>query len=133
MFKKAIIIYFTFHFLLGALLPTNDFDFLAQIPTIYNDFQKINGKTDFAEFLEEQFFDVEKWLNLEEDSDEKEQIPVNFHYHFSNFVLFTIYFPSQFKFTTSYFFFTSKPIISDKFNLIDSFLSSIFRPPQIFC
>lgn len=69
------------HFLLSACLPKHDVGFLLQIPRIYQEFQIINGKTDFWDFLEDQFFAFEDiWESKEEDDDE--EMPVKIQYEF---------------------------------------------------
>jgi hypothetical protein len=80
--KKFLTILFSGYFLIGAIvLPNSDFALLSSLQNIYDDFVKLNGKTCFSCFLDEQFvegfelFDADN-DNVKDNHHEKEQKPV---------------------------------------------------------
>ena len=128
--QKSIIFFFIFHLLLGACLPKGDFAFLSQIPKIYQQYQTINGKTDFFEFVEEQFLSATEIFEEEdEDEDEEnEEIPVQISYQFQGFLL---YFSSLFEYKPQFYFYS----IQQKLSIynpegLQNFIGGIFRPPR---
>ncbi len=128
--QKSVIFFFVFHILLGACLPKGDFAFLSQIPKIYQQYEVINGKTDFFEFVEEQFLSVNELFEGEEseEEDEEEQISVQISYQFQGFLL---YFPSLFDYEPQFYFYCTKetPTIYNAESL-QNFIGAIFRPPR---
>ncbi len=91
----------SFHFLLGGFLPKSDFMLVAKLPNLYQEYEKINGKTNFFEFLEEQFLEqfLEQSLNFEsifgldddDENEENEAIPIPFQsQQLTNIVLFSM-------------------------------------------
>ena len=122
---------------------------VSQLPNLYQDYQKINGKTDFFEFLEEQFLEqfLDKNLNFEtafgledtdneeeaeedDDENEEEATPIPFQsQQLTNTVLFFI--------KNIQFSFNNFPIILDKSLLIYkesyfyAFSGFVFQPPKM--
>ena len=79
---SAILI--VFYYLSGTLfLPDGNFAYFAQIPELYRDYIAINGESDLLEFCDENFFDFEKQIGIEDQEEdepfEKEAKQIPFH------------------------------------------------------
>ena len=80
--KRFLLFLFSGYFLIGAvILPNSDFALLSELKNIYQDFVKLNGKTCFSCFLDEQFLESFEFLDIDHDNvnenhHEKEQKPV---------------------------------------------------------
>jgi hypothetical protein len=136
---KYKVLVLSIHFLLCGMLPKSNFMFLGQIPAIYSEYQKLNGETNFFEFLEEQFFDNELDLiftiglniaeNEEDEHNEAKRIPVPFHFQQTiENTLFSLAMP-VFEFLN-----LDQISINNHFvykeNYIYSFSGNIFHPPK---
>lgn len=79
--KNFLLILLIIHYTIGTLfLPEGNFLYLNQIADIYREYEIVNGKTDFLTFIEENFFEFENKLGLENDDDDpfknkEQQIP----------------------------------------------------------
>ena len=80
--NKIIYIIISLYFLGGLfILPEGNFDLIKDMPKIYTDFLLANGKSNFIEFIDEQFlnydilFDADS--NINDDPNEKEEKPVS--------------------------------------------------------
>lgn len=134
--RRILIILFSIYFLVGAVvLPQSDFALLSSLQNIYEDFVKLNGKTCFSCFLDEQF--VESFELFDNDSDtakenhhEKEQKPVPINCYLAQQ-------SSAFKIQTFDMDFTEPSPVLELIPFYQEFLISItpdyiFHPPRNF-